>query len=564
MNLKEKPFYLNDDAISWVENTLDSMTLEEKVGQLFCIIYMEGTPEEIDSNYTILSPGGCMYRPLPIEQAVDMTNRLRLRARIPLLIAANLEKGGNGIVEEGTLFATPLEVAATNDVTMAEKLATICAREGKAVGANWSFAPIIDIDANFRNPITNTRTFGSNVDLVRNMGTMYTKTIQNFGFAASIKHFPGDGRDERDQHLLTSINDCTVEEWDETFGKVYSANIEAGALTCMAGHIMLPAYSKHFNTKLRDEEIMPASLSYELLNGLLRSKLGFNGLIVTDATTMAGFTMPMTRRLAVPMSVAAGADMFLFTRNLQEDYSFMLKGVQDGIITPQRLDEAVTRILATKAALGLHKGQPQLEIEDAKSVVGCAKHHEWARECANKAVTLVKEQKDVLPISPEKYKRVLFYAIESSGGFGPYIVNEGVCNSVAERLRNEGLDVTIFQPPQGFEGKTPPTTEVTEVYDLIVYVANLSTKSNQTTVRIEWAQPMGADCPHYINDVPTVFISVENPYHLLDVPRVKTFINTYSSHEEVLDALVDKLMGRSQFTGISPVDAFCGKWDAHL
>ncbi len=101
-------------------------------------------------------------------------------------------------------------------------------------------------------------------------------------------------------------------------------------------------------------------------------------------------------------------------------------------------------------------------------------------------------------------------------------------------------------------------------YDLIVYVANLATKSNQTSVRIEWAQPMGANCPHYLHEVPTIFISVENPYHLLDIPRVKTFINTYSSNDYALEHLIEKLMGRSSFKGKSPVDAFCGKWDAQI
>ena len=105
---------------------------------------------------------------------------------------------------------------------------------------------------------------------------------------------------------------------------------------------------------------------------------------------------------------------------------------------------------------------------------------------------------------------------------------------------------------------------ITENYDLILYAANISTKSNQTTVRLEWAQPMGLNCPHYITVIPTIFVSLENPYHLLDVPRIKTFINTYSSDEIVLDQLVEKLMGRSDFVGRSPVDAFCGKWDTHL
>jgi len=214
--------------------------------------------------------------------------------------------------------------------------------------------------------------------------------------------------------------------------------------------------------------------------------------------------------------------------------------------------------------LGLHTNKKDITLEHAKEVVGCSQHLEWARECADQAITLVKEEEGVLPITKEKYKKILFYTIESLGGFSQYSVKSGIGESVMERLRKKGYEVDTFIPPDGSEGRTPPTTQITEHYDLIIYIANLSTKSNQTAVRIEWAQPMGANCMHYIQDVPTIFISVENPYHLLDVPRVKTYINTYNSNEQVLDELVKKLLGESEFKGISPIDPFCGKWDAHL
>lgn len=563
MDLRGKPFYLTDEDISWVSETKGSMTLEEKVGQLFCVLFKRADPEELKDVFHILSPGGCMYRTVPMEKAVSFGNLLRQRAKVPMLVAANLEKGGNGIVSEGTLVGSPLEIAATDDVEMAVKMATVCAEEGGAVGANWAFAPIIDIDSNFRNPITNTRTFGSDPERVEKMGEAYVRTVQGKGMAASIKHFPGDGQDERDQHLVTSINDMDCETWDKTYGEVYRASIEAGAKTCMIGHIMQPAWTKKLNPGIADEDILPASLSKELMQGLLREHLGFNGMIVTDATTMAGFTLPMSRRLAVPMSIANGADMFLFSRNLEEDYQFMLQGVKDGIITLQRLEDAVTRILALKASLGLHKAQEPLTIAKARSVVGCQTHREWAAECADKAITLVKEQKGVLPITPDRYKRILFHPIESVGGVSAYSV-KAACVKVMEALEKEGFLVDLFVPSQETEGKTPKTTDTTDVYDLILYVANLSTKSNQTTVRIEWAQPMGANCGHYIQDVPTVFVSLENPYHLLDFPRVKTYINCYSNNDTCIHAVVEKLLGRSKFKGINPVDPFCGKWDTRL
>ena len=200
IDLKARPFYLSDEDIAWVEKTRDAMTVEEKAGQLFCVLFKEVKQEEFDYVFGLMQPGGCMYRVVPTETAVAGTQTLYRRCKVPPLIAANLEKGGNGIVTEGTLVGSPMEIAATDDEGMAAKMAHACAAEALAVGANWAFAPIIDIDSNFRNPITNTRTFGSDPERVRRMGRAYVEEVQRMGLAASIKHFPGDGQDERDQH----------------------------------------------------------------------------------------------------------------------------------------------------------------------------------------------------------------------------------------------------------------------------------------------------------------------------------------------------------------------------
>lgn len=565
IDLRGNPFYLDDKGIKWVEDTLTGMTEDEKIQHLFFPALFNYDEASIDSLLGKLHPAGVMFRPCTAKEAVEATNFLRKKSKIPMLIAANLERGGNGIAVEGTMIGAPMGIAATEDYEEnARRLGTLCAREGKAVGANWAFAPVIDIDSNFRNPITNTRTFGSDPGKVAACGKAYTTACQELGVAVSIKHFPGDGRDERDQHLVTSINDLGCEEWMDTYGRAYKESIDAGALTVMIGHIMQPAWQKRLNPELRDEDILPGSLSPELVGekGLLRGVLGFNGLIVTDASTMAGFTIPMERRKAVPHAIASGADVFLFNRNLEEDLEYMRAGVAEGVVTKERLDEAVMRILALKAALKLHEQAEELTVGDAMEVLGCPEHLEWARTIAQKSITLVKKQPGVLPLDPAK-KRVLYYPIEAEQGVS-YSAKAGVCAEFQTLLEREGFEVTVFSPDATHEGSVTRSDYFQGNYDYIIYVANMVTKSNQTTVRIEWQQPMGANCPHYISCIPTIFISVENPYHLLDVPRVKTFINTYCSENIVLHELMEKLMGRAAFEGTSPVDAFCGKWDTRL
>lgn len=562
--LRENPFFLDNNQMEWVRTTLENMSPEEKIGQLFCMIAFSAEDEYIKMLTEKYHVGGIMGRPMETKEFCEFVKRAQTSSKIPVFISANIEAGGDGLVYEGTNVGCNLQIAATNNLEYVKKQADIAAREAIAVGANLAFAPVVDIDKNFRNPIMNTRTYGNDANFVKEAGTVFVKKIQQEGIAASPKHFPGDGVDERDQHLLSSVNDLSCEEWDETYGEIYKSVIEAGTKSIMVGHIMQPAYTKKINPEIRDEEIMPASLSKEIMQGLLRKKLGFNGLILTDASTMSGMCIPMRRRDAVPAAIAAGADMFLFCKNTEEDIKYMMEGYKKGIITAERLDEAVLRILGVKASLRLYEKKLIPIYENAVSVIGCEEHKKIEKECADKAVTLVKNKQDILPLSPEKTKRMLLYPLKMPGK--SYFVKEKVDfeSTVKEAFEKEGFEVTVFEPDPAFEGQAKPFSYIEENYDLIVYAANLETQSNQTTVRIEWASPMGANCPNYINVVPTIFISFANPYHLIDVPRIKTYINAYKFKPAMLESVMDHLMGRKEFEGKSPVDAFCGKWDTKL
>ncbi len=567
INLKEKPFYLKDEQIKWVEDTLKAMDTKEKVGQLFCPVGSAKDEAELKSFLEEFKPGGMMYRPDNGEEMQKVHRILQNNSKIPLLLAANLEAGGNGIASDGTYFGKQMQVAATDDCEEAYRLGKVSGAEGRAAGCNWAFAPIVDIDMNYSNPITNVRTYGSDPDRVLNMAKNCMKGIQESNVAVAVKHFPGDGVDYRDQHLLSSINSLSVEQWDNTFGKVYKGMIEAGAETIMVGHIKLPNYTKKLVPDIKDEDIMPASLAPELLNNLLREKLGFNGLIATDATPMLGFTTAERREVAVPLAIAAGCDIFLFNKSVKEDFEYMLKGIEKGILTIERLDEAVKRILALKASLGLKEQQEKGELvlnKDDLAILKCDMHTKWAKECADKSVTLVKDTQKLLPINAEKYKRIRLYVLgDSEGG-----LKEGasVKENMLRRLEQEGFQVDVYDDKkldfrEIFEGSIE---ELKEKYDLIIYAANIETASNQTTVRINWIQLMAANAPWFTKEIPTMFVSFANPYHLQDVPMVKTYINAYSSSEYVVNAVVNKIIGKSEFKGINPVDPFCGLWDTRF
>lgn len=551
INYKEKPFYLNDDDINWVEETYKNMSIEERIGQLFFPIGYSSDPNYL--RYAILNkhPGGILFRTGGKDEMRETLSFLQKESKIPMFTAANLEAGGDGIVNEGTSFGKQMQIAATGNKENAYHLGKVCAREGRAVGCNYAFAPIVDIDNNYHNPITNVRTYGNDPDKVIEYAREYIKACNEENVLISIKHFPGDGVDECDQHILTSVNSLSKEKWDESYGKVYKTLIDEGAKTVMVGHIALPAYQSE------KERLVPASLSYELVTNLLREKLGFNGLVITDATPMVGFCCAMERKDAVPQAIVAGCDMFLFNKDYDEDYKFMMDAYNNKTLTEERLEEAVKRILACKASQKLHIKNNVPSI-DNDYLIGMDEHKLWAKKCADEAITLVKDTQNLLPLSSSKHKKVLYQIL------GDCASNDRVIERFKKDMEAYGYELYPYEKEVFDFSKPLPfdtCASFKEKYDLVIYIGNIENASNKTTNRINWHTlfGLGNNMPWFVKEVPTVFISLQNPYHLLDVPMIQTYINCYSNHNDIIDAVIDKINGKSEFKGISPIDPFCGK-----
>lgn len=541
MDLSKKPFDLSGQEIGWAEATLNSLTREEKVGQLFCLMggdYSKDERQRLVSDYAV---GGLLFRPMPREALRAELELLERLARVPLLKAANMEEGGSGAVSDGTFFGWPMAVAASGNLETCERLALTCASEGRQAGINWSFAPVCDLDINPLNPITNLRTFGSDPQEVSHFTRTFASTLQNAGMAACAKHFPGDGVDFRDQHLHPTYNSLAAEEWDKSYGDVYQALIADGLMSVMAGHIAQPALCMRENPALAFADCLPASQSRELLEGVLRGRLGFNGLIATDATIMGGFCQSMPRREAIPASIAAGCDMLVFSTDFYRDYHYMLSALEDGRLAEERLNAAVMRILALKAWCRRASALPVPKTNAAL----------WIKDCANESITLVKNLENSLPITKERFPIIRLVPLGSA---------EGIALRMRERLISEGFYVTCFCEER--EELRAPNEADHDCLTLIL--ANYETASNQVSVRISWCKKHALDMPRFICEEPAVFLSFANPYHLMDVPRIKTYINAYGCTDVVIDALIDKLLGKSRFLGKSPIDAFCGMRDTYL
>ena len=584
MDYTKKPFYLSLDDLAWVEATFAAMTQEEKLNQVFVDMLWNESPKTVEAQQTAYQLGGYRYNNSTPENLWEQNAAIQRASKIPALIAANVEAGGNGAVSGGTKLGEGIACGATDDPMSAYYMGKYGCREAAAIGCSWTFAPIVDIDLNWRNCVIAHRAFGNDPDKVLAMGLAYMKGAHEEGVACCMKHFPGDGCDERDQHLVTTVNDLSCEEWDATFGKVYRGMIDGGVPSVMIGHIMQPAWSRALRPGIKDEEILPATVAPELLQGLLRGKLGFNGLIVTDATHMVGLTGKVQREVSIPAMLMAGCDMILYYRDHDEDIGFLKAALADGRLTQERLDEAVRTVLAFKAHRKLHEKQRAgtlMPPREGLSVIGCKEHKAKAAQIIDRSITLVKDTKRQLPLTPERHRRIIIYTVESGGIltkvkdmiFGNK--NRRPTDVLAEELKKNGFEPTVFKlnylkylTPKGVNGKKAiaeySTKEFAAMYDAAIVLCNVSSFSSTNERSLHWSIPMGPEIPWYATEIPTVAISVAHPFHLIDLAMVPTYINTYNANEETIRQTVEKLMGKSAFKGISPVDAFCGRWDTRL
>lgn len=569
VDLKAAPYNLDDAQVAWVEETLAGMTLDEQVGQLFTNLFFFGTDEFSGNPYTaeqILEKfhiGVARYHGGTSEKVQDLINRLQAASKIPLLVAANCDSGGNGAMSDGTYVASGAQTEASRSTEVARNAGYVSGREMDAIGANLNFDPCVDILFNWRNTIVNTRAYGTTAEDVIRYTIPFVEGQRESGVLTCVKHWPGDGTEERDQHLVLGVNELQPDEWEASFGEVYRAHIANGVEMIMAGHIALPYYQQKLDPSLSDEDILPATLAPELIDGLLKTELGFNGAVITDASHMLGMTSAMRREDYVPAAIAAGCDCFLFFNNLEEDFGFMKAGVEKGIITKERLDDANRRILGLKAKLRLHEARENgtlLRKPEDLAVVGSEEHLAMRKDAADKGITLVKNTLDQLPLTPEKHRRIrLYHLTGESGMFGA--VSDKLAQLYVTELGRRGYEVTINDGTTRVKG---PTLTYREEVDAALIIAEVVGYGAQNNYRIVWKTAMSNECPWYVWEVPTFMVSHNYTTHLHDATMVKCYINAYHPNEDNVLATIDKMEGRSEFTGQPNDLVWTEKWQARL
>lgn len=550
--LARAPWGLAPEDIAWVRRTLAGLSTADRIGQLMLYATFGDSADAVRS-IMATRPGG-IHRFMGPDLAAGLeATRIALEeAEVPLLVSGDLE-GGPMAFPFMSPIPNQMSLAACADPEVTARAASVLAAEARTLGFNWSFTPVVDINAFHRSAAVGTRSFGSDVDAVVAHAVAYVQALQAGGVAASVKHWPGDGYDERDQHLLTSVNPLSMEEWEARSGRAYRATIDAGVLTVMSAHIALPAWQRRVGVPEGDRRLYePASLSHDLTTGLLRGHLGFNGLVVSDATPMAGFTGWIDRATAVPAAIMAGCDVFLFP--MGDDVRHMEAGLRDGRLTEARLEEACLYVLALKAALGLHRTPVSARIatlEGAREALATPAHVATVESVARRAITLVKRQDGLLPIDAARFPRVVVVA-HYPEMILPTMPRRSYEPFLGE-MRAAGFAV------REFDAAAPPTPDDT---DLVVYLVGGEATIGASGHSLDWGRLHGGGFRgamlRYWAEIPTVMVSFGQPYFLYDAPQVGTYVNAYSVLAPWQRGVARKLLGQEAWEGVSPVDPFCG------
>lgn len=529
---KFKPLNLYSE---WVTNKINSFTLEEKIGQLLHPgIHPETSPSEIKELLSNIDVGGVFLFTGTAENFLKTITFLQQHVHTPVIISSDLENGPGRMIQGTTVFPDPMSLSASDDETLAYGMGRSSALEGRSYGVHWAFAPIVDVNANPNSPVTNTRSFGDNPDKISRFSCALIQGMQENGLCATIKHFPGDGLDDRDPHICTIINPLSQDDWFKISGKPFQAAIDLGVWAVMLGHIALSAFEPNNETNI------PAQVSKAITTDLLRKKMGFDGLVITDAIEMGGLTSYKPIEEILVETINAGCDMILFSK-VKRDFTILKKAFEENKISKERIDDAVRRILALKEILGLNKdvGAKKVEKDELNSF------RQLSQTIADKAVTLVKNNKNLIPLNLKKGSKILSYHIRSS-----YEYN---VDAFDELLKNEGFEITRKTE---LDEKDFPLSDNLNEYELILI--NIAFNPIWGLGRIRIGGTFMRKIWYMMNThrERMIITSFGSPYLLYDLPWADTYINAYSPDINTQKSVVDILLGRKQAIGTNPVDIF--------
>jgi beta-glucosidase-like glycosyl hydrolase/CubicO group peptidase (beta-lactamase class C family) len=528
----------------WVEETLASMTLEERVGQLINVsvsgnyvnthskYFLDTVERQIINNHV----GGFIIFGGDIFETAHLTNEMQRLAKVPLLIASDLERGAGNQFRSAIQFPHNMAFGATRSPELAYEYGRITAIEGRAAGVNQTYSPVVDVNNNAGNPIINIRSYGETPELVSVLATAFIRGCQENGLIATAKHFPGHGDTDVDSHSNLPVINADRERLEKVELPPFRSAIEAGVKSIMSAHISIPAL---------DPGGYPATLSSAILTDLLRNDLRFEGFVVTDAMNMGGIVNDYSIVQSAINTIKAGSDIVL----MPLDASLAMKGittaVKRGEITEERINTSVRRILRAKQWLGLNANK-FADVEKLNEIVSQPENETVALEVATRSITLVRNQSNIVPINPTTKQKILVLTVNADGETDAGTNFKTAIRSVFPAMSGASIDQRTNE------------TEMTEVLqqaqeaDIIICGMYVLVRARKDNIALN--NRLAGYFRQLLNlKKPVVFVSFGSPYVLMQFPEIDTYLCTYSTVPVSQVAAANALFGQKPITGKLPV-----------
>lgn len=527
----------------WIEATLKKLTLRERVGQMIVPV-VSGDLADFDGEkfkearrHTEENKvGGFLVRGGSPNGVAALTNELQRLSKVPLLFAADYERGLRMQMKEGTPFTTNMGVAAAGDPRAAYAQGKIIAVEMRALGVNWLLAPVADINNNPDNPVISVRSFGENPQQVARFVSEFVRGVREGGALATAKHFPGHGDTAADTHIGLATIKADRARLERVELVPFRAAIKAGVDSVMTAHVAMPDYTS---------DNLPATLSAKLTGGLLRRELEFDGLITTDSLGMGAITKNYQGAQGTVLAVKAGADVALTPPDAKASVEALEDAIKRGEISEQRIEESVRRILRAKYRLGLARSRFVNLAEVGKLIEQPANVRE-AHRVAERSITLLRNEGNLLPLDAGRAARALFIVVAADDD-----PEEGrtLVPQISQRVK--GARVIRVEPRTDSAGYEALLVEASKAETLVVAVF-VKRAASKGTVSLPEAQ--AAFVRRLLSTgKPAAVIAFGSPYLIRQFPDVRVYVAAYAIEDVAQLAAARALFGETPFTGRLPV-----------
>jgi beta-N-acetylhexosaminidase len=563
---------LTADERQWVDRTLASLSLREKVAQMTMVWVLGDYTNANDPGFLKVRElierhrvgGVVMSLGSPLEVAAKVNAMQRL-ARVPLLVASDIEPG-LGRLEGGvyapqlwpagtaTVLPTNMAIGAGGREADAYEAGRITGREARAVGIHLAFAPAVDVNNNPANPVINVRSFGETPAAVSRLGVAFIRGVQSEGVAATAKHFPGHGDTDTDSHTALPVVRSDARRLAAVELAPFRAAIDAGVAAVMTAHIALPAI---------EGDSTPATLSRRIMTGLLRDTLGFRGITITDAMTMEGVGEGYPIERSGPLAVQAGDDLLLMPTDVPRMLDAVVASVERGDITPARIDSAARRVLELKVRTGAVR-RPIVSLDALREVVGAPAHWAAARGIAERAVTLLRDSLGLVPTGRRRTLALVQYAPDNEITAGTAFAAElrvGVGGAAAAPAVGAPLPGGTTVPVAAVrEFRISPRTPLATLDSIAAAIATVDrvvvttyTRTFEGAGRVAIPTQVAAWIDRQAASGKLSVVAGGNPYVIRQFPRVTSYLVTYGRGDALERAAARAVLGLAPITGTAPV-----------